>query len=813
MRLYIPTCTLNFNNIFSSESISPFGFYARRGFGNKRFYPVCANRIDNAILLYSKYPRYKVDDSDLENYPMVIEIETEDYKEGFFDKVTESNGIVIYSCYHTININPFHCKIYFDSNQEIQGVLSKAEQSIENKFYRLYSNCIEVKSKVKKSLSNSNKDFFVQSERDDFDWSESLCSFESKSKEYDCDADASMDRIKGFLYCYLIGANNSVSSEVGKLKSLSRKLRNTLSAVVNSPDHKPTQSQDETLLNGIKVFNAIYSSIDEGTIYNKKVLKEKLEDNLIGLSAEKCEKLLRHWGVYDDFCRKLRLRRVYDANDLWTCLEYPSQDSLSRAIESMSTAVRRLEHTDIDNSPKSAIDDLADVKDAHVIIKDNSFIHTFYGRLIASQITADYRNVMAENGAEEPLAQAYNGGKILRDLLGEKWDSNPASKYVQSLLNHFQENTSFNLLEIDSEVLVSFAAFCQKGDNIERLKEYLIQMGICNYRLAFGIYGATRGFASLPKTFTSNLINGNREYYQKVALSMWKMLNGVDLGELSLPSAKAPTSILKQSKIGSPTIEKINKVEPKASKQPNVGKAVSKAIEQEDSARSPKAFMKILECFPRMKATKAFKALETAKIAEKEDSYTPTQIYTIIGEKALKGQKDKIDKAMELEAKRKDPKAYQNILRNMELPVSVKKKMQTIVMESSTLQHEEPSPITYASSQDAGERRLGPFAPTSNQFIDDNNACHFIFSKSYIHENLRETLFNKVLSFQKKYAPGEKYYSDPKYPRDNKSTISHFKNWCFYDKGKYPPIVKKTTENMQMLERLTQDLLARYDNR
>ena len=31
MKLYIPTCTLNFNNILSSESISPLGFYARRG--------------------------------------------------------------------------------------------------------------------------------------------------------------------------------------------------------------------------------------------------------------------------------------------------------------------------------------------------------------------------------------------------------------------------------------------------------------------------------------------------------------------------------------------------------------------------------------------------------------------------------------------------------------------------------------------------------------------------------------------------------------------------------------------------------------
>ena len=60
MKLYIPTCTLNFNNILSSVSISPLGFYARRGFGNKRFYSVCANDKEQAIILYSKYPRFKV---------------------------------------------------------------------------------------------------------------------------------------------------------------------------------------------------------------------------------------------------------------------------------------------------------------------------------------------------------------------------------------------------------------------------------------------------------------------------------------------------------------------------------------------------------------------------------------------------------------------------------------------------------------------------------------------------------------------------------------------------------------------------------
>lgn len=127
MKLYIPTCTLNFNNIMSSESISPLGFYARRGFGNKRFYPVCANDNEEAILSFTKYPRFEVVDDGLENYPMVIEVETEDYKEGGFEKVYECNGVGVYACYHTVNLNPFHIRIFFDSEAAWHSVRVKAE--------------------------------------------------------------------------------------------------------------------------------------------------------------------------------------------------------------------------------------------------------------------------------------------------------------------------------------------------------------------------------------------------------------------------------------------------------------------------------------------------------------------------------------------------------------------------------------------------------------------------------------------------------------------------------------------------------------
>lgn len=696
MKLYIPTCTLNVNNILSSESISPLGFYARRGFGNKRFYPVCANDKEQAILLYSKYPRFKVEDNDLENYSMVIEIESNDYKEGFFEEAIEHDGVGTFLCYHTINLNPFHCRIYFNSYQERQGVLSKAEQSLENKFYKLYSANFIVKPEEKKSFWDSAKDLFTQSEKEDFVWNPSYSNCDIKDEAINVSEDVLQDRIKGFIYCYLIGANSSVSNEVGKLKALSRKLRNTLSAVVNSPDKRPTQAQDDAILNGIREFNEIYASIDEDTIWNKNLLELKLVDNPQGLSAKDAEKLLQHWGVYDAFCNKLHLRRVYDASDLWSCLEYSSPDVFTRVTDNMNSAVRRLEAKDIAQREKVAIESLMNV-DGNLTLQilDKSNKGSFYRSLICSQFKADYKSVMEENGVEEPLAQAYNGGMILKDILGDHWETDPASAYIGALLNHFQENSAFEIFAIDNDVLTSFAAFCQKGDNIDRLVEYLVQAGFCNYKLAYGIYGATRGFASLPKTFTSALINGNKDYYQSFASNVWRMLNGVEIKDAVLPKVNTNTSVVMESQLGAKLIEKIPEIEPIQKKQEKIVNAITQTAQLEDAVQSPKAFMYIADNVLGAR-TNAYRALKNSGFEDDTNSYTPEtfreKVYSII-EPSLPTAKaerkktiDKINQILSLEAKRQDKDAFMMILDNFIKPTDpAYKKIAQLVTSFSTI--------------------------------------------------------------------------------------------------------------------------------
>lgn len=689
MKLFIPTCTLNFNNIFSTESISPKVNYVRREFGNKRYYSVEANCLDWAITLYSKYPVFHVDSIDLENYPMVIEIDTDDYESTKFKNVGSNNGIEVYICESTIYMNPFHCFVYFDSYEARQGVLTKAEQSLENKFSKLYSPNFRIWRHEVKSLWNKTCDLFSKTQQAEFVWNTTYTPTITVANTNMGD-DAYIDRLKGFLYCYLIGANSSVSKEISELKAIAGTLRNTLSAVVNSPEHRPTEKQDEILVDNIKLFNSIFKEKDETVQKNQEKITNFLGQNPLEINVEEAIRFLKYCNVYDDFCNKLRLSPVYDANELWTSVEYATQDAYATAIGNLSRAVLKVEISELSKREKAHLKDLLQVDDSkNVLIIDTSFTHEFYEKLIKSLLCLEYKEVMNENGVEEPLAIAFNGGNILQQIMGEHWKNSPIREYVNSLLNHFQDNTAFDLFAIENDVPISFAAFCQKGDSIDRLKDYLVQNGIGNYKLAFGLYGATRGFASLPKTFTTGLINGNKEYFKEVWLTVYEYLFGIKIENAVFPET---STTLHQSSIGSKVIENINKVETKTSKQAKIISAVKETARLEDAVQSPMAFMYIADDILG-KQSKVYKALKAANFEKDQSLYTPmefrSKIMSIVKPNLPKGKRgqgavEKIDQIIELEAKRQNPEAFLYILNDYLKPSDAAYKKITKLLKGET---------------------------------------------------------------------------------------------------------------------------------
>ena len=109
MKLYIPTTTLNFNNILSSETISPKAFYGERGYGYKRWENVVENNLENCILLYNKPFSFTRPNNGLDDYPMLVEIDVEDDELNEFEKCGEWG----YKSSHSLVLTPVTTRFIF----------------------------------------------------------------------------------------------------------------------------------------------------------------------------------------------------------------------------------------------------------------------------------------------------------------------------------------------------------------------------------------------------------------------------------------------------------------------------------------------------------------------------------------------------------------------------------------------------------------------------------------------------------------------------------------------------------------------------
>jgi hypothetical protein len=283
-KLYIPTSTLNFNNIMSSESISPASFYTRRGFGYKRFEKVGPNNLENYLILYDKYPTFSIPDKDLENYPMIIEIDTKYVNEDIIQKYKDG----VYYTEETIYLNPFTTKIFFNNEEERRNTISTSESSIETKMVSIYKKCFYVKS-------NDN----IES----FKWEKTELKDSTVDNSMHISKDRKINKLKGFMYAYIIAANKSLSTEVVALKKDAKELRNTLSAVITSPDGRATDKQEKQLNALYKAINNVFYKAEGIEKKQQEIIKQKIEHY-----GEKFIEIIREEGLYDFWLQKQNLK-------------------------------------------------------------------------------------------------------------------------------------------------------------------------------------------------------------------------------------------------------------------------------------------------------------------------------------------------------------------------------------------------------------------------------------------------------------------------------------------------------------------------
>lgn len=499
MKYYIPTSSLNFNNILSTESLSPKSFYERRGFGYSRWFSVEENSIEHLTLLYDKPHMFERPQSDIEDHPMLIEIDVDDE----FPKVADG----VFYTDRTIYLNPWQTKFIFLTEKDKTTALSLSDSSLETKLVRLYQRKIYV-HQFEGTFPVVQKDSIAP-----------IGDIDSLVEE-----DYVINKMKGLLYGYYIGANLSSTKEnVQKLDAL-REIQNIFSSVLSSYDKTPSNAQRlrlNELFDYLDSLQPIYADLE------KEVGNRLLVDRIFAIFK-------RHGYVFTSIDRTKLVYGLQDDGENNQSITWINRE-IARAKSLMESSRVKL-NPDVAEIIVSSKDKVAAPK----IIEDN---------LMASLFVCWANDVLCSksfngkiNSIKEGLSDEIT--KSAKNVIGSDWENSPVRTYLNQLRRHVR-GEEFNQ-PWDNGVLSSISAVLIKGDEWEQLLNFMQSKGMYDYRIAFALYGVLNGFANMTRDFTDLLLTTESSYLSKVYREMYGQLLDKSIPETINTSSTIETKKLKK---------------------------------------------------------------------------------------------------------------------------------------------------------------------------------------------------------------------------------------------------------------------------
>jgi|GEM_PF-4211107 len=187
MIFYIPITSLNFNDIFATESISPKIYYEHRLFGTSRHFSTKNAALTDGILLFKNPVDVDLDESlKLIQYPLVLKMSLSK-NDIDMDNLKQLSGN-IYVYLKTIYLSPMNVKVLFYSEEHLKKVIDNSLYNLETKTLRKYANNFAIIKKEDKEKNLCNEKPSVS-----YDITEDYIINEVKN-------DSFFNTIKGFYY-------------------------------------------------------------------------------------------------------------------------------------------------------------------------------------------------------------------------------------------------------------------------------------------------------------------------------------------------------------------------------------------------------------------------------------------------------------------------------------------------------------------------------------------------------------------------------------------------------------------------------------
>lgn len=253
MYLYYATSSLNFNDIFATESISPTSFYSKRSFGTSKHMVTELDFNDCLLILFTQPPYFSLvdkNDSDYEQYPILLKFDISNTDTSFI-KISDD----IYITYSTIYFSNNRPKVYFFNNDHLNITLAKSKLVSETKTVSKYHDDFEL---INQNILNQ------------FQIPPQLYSYNNSNIAYHMKYDEIYNSIKGAYYCYLS------SKYVSKYLQLAEEHQNRLLQL----DYINNAIKLNSTLNNISI-----KYINNNLTISKVTLEEYIDDLTLQLEA------------------------------------------------------------------------------------------------------------------------------------------------------------------------------------------------------------------------------------------------------------------------------------------------------------------------------------------------------------------------------------------------------------------------------------------------------------------------------------------------------------------------------------------------
>lgn len=537
--LFFFTTSLNFGNIFSSESISPENFYAKRGFGFD-YYENPFHNIKNHIVFFEQYPLIELPTSnEIDVYKIVLEFDASDLQ------LKKSDISGVWFCPSTVYITLKNLKkVYFSSKDEKTRVVAKAESSKALKMLLKYEPCFATnlpKQQISFDLSK-------------IDFSQKL------NLEIFIEQDRVFNGFKGFVYGLICSKSNQKNpNEISYAKSL-QEIKNGFALLKNSLAHNSFSNYSKEKSFNKPSYNTYdYNSTSE-VLKNLKKSIEESERLFISFidTIGKVDFILEYLKkvVFKSFTKEVSTDHIEGALQLAKSMRgfeknlekdarnwfwennqnnpYILYEVIRYSIQFYRETSNKEKQDDLDSDILKALFRLEKYAKGVLLQKAKSEPIIDFNLIEFQNLEVRLSETLNKDGKFEQLVNI-----VLQNLKREKGKINdqqlvPIVEKAGEIFKEGQGKNShlyryltkqepfYNDKPETPVVMKNFTAFIFNPNDIEKLQKYIEEKGVPEPQYAFAFFGTFNGFASLSKDFTKPVITnmnfqiGLDAYFQNI---------------------------------------------------------------------------------------------------------------------------------------------------------------------------------------------------------------------------------------------------------------------------------------------------------